>query len=531
MDLYNIVRKHALKNKLDYEKADFKSVMSRVLFEHPELKTQIKDIIPIVKKVVEEVNQLPMGEVEKEFSRYDYQEFERPEERFSLPDVVSQVVLRFAPEPSGYLHIGHAKALFINDELLKKYGGKFILRFDDTNPEKASQEYEDAIKEDLEWLGVEFQEETHTSDYMDIIYDKARELIKKGKMYLTQEPQEKISEMRKTSIPIKDRERPIEENLELFEQAIRGKFKEGEIVALYKGILDSPNTALRDPTLFRVIEKPHYRKGTQYRFWPTYDFAAPLLDSIEGITHAIRSKEYELRTQVYYSILRDLKLREPSLIHISRLAIKGVPVSKRLIRPLVEKGKVEGWDDIRLSTIKALRRRGIVPEAIREFVLSFGMGKQEKIVEWDMLLKINRKYVKADAKTPFLKKPVELKLSYTDTINGEEVLIEGTVYIDKRDLAPMVHLKNLGIFQVNHGVLTPIKTGRIPPPIEWVSEPEEVTIVVPHELFLPNNELNPNSLEYKKGYIDRKLANKQLLYIEEIGIIKKDPKLGWIFVS
>lgn len=528
---YNDFRKQALKNRIEYGKADLKSTISWVLYEHPELKSRVKDVIPILNEIINSVNTLDPGEAEKEFNQYDYQEYTREEKRYNLPYNPSYLVLRFAPEPSGYMHIGHCKSVFLNIFYLEKYGGKLIIRFDDTNPEKVSQEYENAIMDDIQWLNIKYSSVTHSSDYMDVLYEHAEKLIKMDKIYLTTASQDEIAEMRRSGLPVSDRNNSTEQNLDMFRAAIDGEYREGEIVALYKGDLKSPNTTMRDPTMFRVVDHPHYRHGNKYRFWPTYDFATPILDSIEMVNYALRSKEYELRTELYYSILRDLGLRDIFLIHFSRLEIKGSVTSKRKIRELVEKNIVEGWDDPRLTTVRALRRRGILPKAIREFVSRLGPGKQETEVEWGMLLQINREFLDRDRNIPrvsFIKNPVKIHTRILKEKNSDRFYWEGELYIDEKELSEIMNLRGLGTVKRVGDEYISYQTDSNLPPTDWIDKPLEVTLKIPHELML-GEELNPNSMETITGIIPKKYETEERLYLSRVGYVRKDRPQEYIF--
>lgn len=529
---YNDFRKQVLKNRIEYEKAELKSVISWILYEHPELKARVKEIIPIVSRIVENVNSMDLGEVEKEFYQYDYQKYVKEEKRFKLPDDPPYIVLRFAPEPSGYMHIGHAKSLMLNVIYLEHYRGELIIRFDDTNPEKCSKEYEQAMLEDIDWLGVKYSKVTHSSDYMDKLYEYAERMIGMDKIYLTDSTQEEISEMRKTGIPIKDRNNSIEENLEMFRAAIDGEYDEGEVVALYKGDLSSHNTTMRDPVMFRVVEHPHYIHGNRYKFWPTYDFATPILDSLQMVTHALRSKEYELRTELYHSILRDLGLRDIILIHFSRLEIKGTSTSKRKIRELVQNGVVDGWDDPRLATIKAIRRRGILKEAVKEFVKRFGPGKQETEVDWKMLLDINKemieKKIRRIDKVAFFKDPVSINLKLVKQKDGKSVYWEGVLYVDKRELADMLNLKGIGVVKrVDDTYYN--GEGQNLPAVDWQKRPVKIQVIIPKELLLADEEINPESLEIVEGHIDEEYLSKERLFLIGLGYVIKDKENRYIF--
>lgn len=528
---YNDFRKQALKNRIEYGKADLKSTISWVLYEHPELKNRVKDIIPILNDIINSVNRLEPGEAEKELNQYDYQEHTREEKRYNLPYNPSYLVLRFAPEPSGYMHIGHCKSVFLNVFYLEKYGGELIIRFDDTNPEKVSEEYEKAILEDIQWLNIKYDSVTHSSDYMDVLYEYAEKLIKLDKMYLTTASQDEIAEMRKNGMPVSDRNNSIEQNLEMFRAAINGDYKEGEIVALYKGDLRSMNTTMRDPTMFRVVGHPHYRHGNKYKFWPTYDFATPILDSIQLVNYALRSKEYELRTELYYSILRDLGLRDIFLIHFSRLEIKGSVTSKRKIRELVQNHMVDGWDDPRLTTVRALRRRGILPKAIKEFISRLGPGKQETQVEWSMLLQINREFLdrmRNISRVAFIKNPVKINAKILKEKDGEKLYWEGELYVDEKELSDIMNLKGLGVVKKVNDVYVSYQTDSNLPPTDWIDKPLEITLKIPHELLL-GEEFNPNSLEIVKGIIPQKYANEEMLYLARVGYVRRDGPQEYIF--
>jgi len=297
---------------------------------------------------------------------------EKKERDFSLPAlpnaIKGKVVTRFPPEPNGYLHIGHAKASIVDYEYAKMYDGKFILRFDDTNPENVQPEFYDVQKEDLKWLGIEWDEEYNTSDNLQKHYKLAEQLIEQGDAYVCLCESSFIKECRFEGNECDHRDCECGEGIDLWKQMIEGGLDDA--ILRLKGDMSCNNTAMRDPTLFRIIEKEHPLQGSKYRVWPTYDFAGAVEDSISGVTHPFRTKEYELRDECYYQILDFLKLRKPYLMEFARLSIEGMPVSKRKIKPLIDKGQVTGFDDIRLPTLRGLKKRGILPEAIKQFVFS-----------------------------------------------------------------------------------------------------------------------------------------------------------------
>ncbi len=292
-----------------------------------------------------------------------------------------RVHTRFPPEPNGYMHIGHAQSVVINFGLARKYGGKCNLRFDDTNPLTESQEYVDAFKRDIKWLGYEWDGEYYASDYFDKLYEFAVTLIKKGLAYVDSLPPEKIKEYRGAwDEPGREspyRNRSVEENLELFERMRRGEFQEGECVLRAKIDMRSSNMNLRDPVLYRIIHAPHYRQGEKWCIYPTYDMAHGQCDALEGITHSICTLEFEDHRPLYEWLLKAIGLPEPhpKQIEFARLNLTYTVLSKRRLIELIEEGYVTGWDDPRMPTISGMRRRGYPPEAIRDFCTRIGVSK------------------------------------------------------------------------------------------------------------------------------------------------------------
>jgi glutaminyl-tRNA synthetase len=292
-----------------------------------------------------------------------------------------RVQTRFPPEPNGYLHIGHAKAVCLNFGVAEEFGGTCFLRFDDTNPGKESVEYVEAIKRDVRWLGFDWEDRlTHASDYFDRLYEYAVMLIKDGKAYVDHLTAEQIREYRGTlTEPGRDspyRDRSVDENLALFAAMARGGFAEGECVLRAKIDMASPNINLRDPTLYRIRKVPHQRTGDKWLIYPMYDFAHTLSDALEGTTHSLCSLEFEDHRPLYDWFLEQLPVpHHPQQIEFSRLNVMFTQMSKRLLRQLVEDGWVEGWDDPRMPTLAAFRRRGYTPESIRDVIRRAGLTK------------------------------------------------------------------------------------------------------------------------------------------------------------
>ena len=305
--------------------------------------------------------------------------------------VYDTVHTRFPPEPNGYLHIGHAKSILLNYGLAQKYNGKFNMRFDDTNPTKEKVEFVDAIKKDIQWLGADWEDRLFfASNYFDQMDEAAVKLIKKGKAYVCDLTAEQIREYRGTlTEPGKNspyRDRSVEENLELFENMKAGKYADGEKVLRAKIDMASPNMNMRDPVIYRVAHMSHHNTGDKWCIYPMYDFAHPIEDAIEGITHSICTLEFEDHRPLYDWVVRELEYpHPPRQIEFAKLYLTNVVTGKRYIKRLVEDGTVDGWDDPRLVSIAALRRRGFTPESIKMFVDLCGVSKSNSSVDYAML--------------------------------------------------------------------------------------------------------------------------------------------------
>lgn len=302
-----------------------------------------------------------------------------------------RVHTRFPPEPNGYLHIGHAKSICLNFGLGKSYQGLTNLRFDDTNPVKEDVEYVESIEEDVKWLGFEWYGDVHyASDYFGKLYEYAQVLIKKGKAYVDDQTPEEIRATRGdfttpgTNSPYRDRS--VEENLRLFEEMKEGKYKDGEKVLRAKIDMADPNIVMRDPVLYRILHAEHHRTGSEWNIYPMYDYAHPVSDAIERITHSVCTLEFEVHRPLYNWVLEDWEDTEkPKQIEFARLNVTNMVMSKRKLRQLVELNLVSGWDDPRMPTISGLRRRGYTPEAIRDFCERIGVAKADSMVEVGLL--------------------------------------------------------------------------------------------------------------------------------------------------
>lgn len=386
--------------------------------------------------------------------------------------IYDHVMTRFPPEPNGYLHIGHAKSILLNYGLAKEYGGKFNMRFDDTNPTKEKTEFVDAILEDIRWLGADWGDEVYfASNYFDQMYEAAVKLIKKGKAFVCDLSAEEIREYRGSltepgrNSPYRDRS--IEENLQLFEDMRAGKYQDGEKVLRAKIDMASPNINMRDPVIYRVAHMSHHNTGDKWCVYPMYDFAHPIEDAIEGVTHSICTLEFEDHRPLYDWVVRELEYpMPPKQIEFAKLYLTNVVTGKRYIKKLVEDGIVDGWDDPRLVSISALRRRGFTPESIKMFVELCGISKANSSVDYAMLeyciredlkLKKNRIMAVIDPIRVVIDNYPEGQVEYFDVPNNQEneelgmrkVPFSKYIYIDRDDFMEEPPKKYFRLFPGN----------------------------------------------------------------------------------
>ena len=557
------IRKMALQNAFEHggETRD-KIILGKILGTKPEFRTKVKEISEDISKIVSSVNQLSLEEQKKEIDE-NFPELLIPKEKIiereGLPElkdaIQGNVITRFPPEPNGYPHIGHAKAAIINSEYAKMYDGKFILRMDDTNPEAERMEYHAAIKVGLEWLGIEFDTVKSTSDDMELFYEKAIELINFGKAYICTCKRENISKNRRERKECKCSKGDIEKNNKNWEK-MQEKFKPGDAIVRFRGDMKADNAVMRDPVLLRIIEGKHYTLGEKYRIWPSYDFAVALEDSIDGVTHAFRSKEFELREELIGAILDALGMRKPYQGFFSRLEFKGMPISKRIIRPLIEEGKVSWYDDPRLPTLEALRRRGIKPEAIRKFIMSLGLTKANTLAPFDALEAFNRKFVDptsirlfmvSNAKKLTVKNlpmtSVEISNHPVNDMGKRKIEVDGNFFIpgeDAQDIKDGMQIRLLGLGNISitksgielEGEFIEGEPTNIPK-IQWVSQKtaHQIKMIIPKALFI-GDEFNENSLEELDVYTEPhylQLKEGEEIQFVRFGYCRKDSQNQAIF--
>ncbi len=539
-DTEKIIKATVLKNALEYKgKSKVDTVIAKVIASRPDLRSNLENLIPKITEIVQKINALPLADQKallEQVSPRDSQEKKTTERsQAHLPPLegaeMGSVITRFPPEPSGYPHIGHAKAAIIDEEYARMYNGKLILRFDDTNPLNEKLEYYEAISEGLEWLGIKPDIVKNSSDDIRMLHEYGKKLIFAGGGYVCICDQKTIHDLRAKGLPC-DCRKDSSLALDRLKKMFDGSFEQNDAVIRFKGDMSDQNTAMRDPTLFRIIEDEHPKLGNTTRVWPTYDFAAPIEDSLDGVTHAMRTKEYELRNALYFAILDRLGLRKPLMIEFSRLEFNGVPVSKRKIKPLIEKGIIKSWSDPRLPTLMGIKRRGFLPEAIRKFVLSLGLTLAETKPPVEALEAFNRKIIDSNCmRLFFVKDPIELQIQNAASkeitlknhpnadLGTRKVLVSNSFYIAGEDAAKLdiddeirlMDLYNIKIIKIDSEqhkkvliaatIGEAIKQGI--PKIQWVAKNDIIAynVMIARELYL-GEKYNANSLEICKGYAE-----------------------------
>jgi glutamyl-tRNA synthetase len=554
--IQQVIKKIVIRNAIEYGgSARYDVVISKVVGLMPDLRPQIKEQIPLIKKIVDEVNSLDQADQERMASKLMvFENVNRAAKRKEEPNLpplqgatMGRVVTRFPPEPNGYPHIGHAKAAIIDQEYARMYDGKLILRFDDTNPLNEQLEYYDAISEGLKWLGIKPDLVKNTSDDIELLQSYGRKIVMNGDAYVCTCRPEEIHSMRAGGVNCPCRSLDSSERMIRLEKFFDGSFEQNEAIVRFRGDMSDQNTAMRDPTLFRIIDADHPKLGKRIRAFPTYDFAAPIEDSIDGVTHAMRTKEYELRNALYFSVLGSLGLRMPILLEFSRLEFEGMPVSKRKLKPLIQGGLVSGWDDPRLPTLAALRKRGILPEAIHRFVLSLGISLADTKPPFESLESYNRKLIDLKSlRLFFVRNPIEIrivdpilsKIKLKNHPSGQLgtriVQVSDRIYIDKADAdrlkggqeIRLMEMHNIRLDKVSQGkvaeCLRVINTGQEIksniPKVQWVSNDDMVpfTVIVPDKLFI-NEEFNKDSLHTHNGiaesYVSKLQAGSSIQFV------------------
>lgn len=397
--------------------------------------------------------------------------------KINLPNAkVGQVVTRFPPEPSGYLHIGHVKAAILNEYFARAYKGTLIIRFDDTNPTKEKIEFQDSIIEDLAWLGIKGDKITYSSDYFDELFEQAIKLIKEGKAYCDDTPLEKMRQERMDGIASSRRERSVEENLKIFTQDMKQGTEEGLKNCLRAKIdYTALNKTLRDPVLYRTNLTPHHRTGTKWKMYPTYDLCVPVVDSIEGVTHSLRTNEYRDRNAQYEWILDALSLRHVDIWDFGRINFVRTLLSKRKLQWFVDKGYVADWDDPRFPTIRGVRRRGMTVDGLRNFIMAQGPSKNIINLDWSTIWALNKKVIDPVAPrftaieeekvvlmtlSGITEPAVELKPKHkkNPAVGDKKVIYARTILIEQEDAASLAIGEEITLMDWGNAIITNLIT-------------------------------------------------------------------------
>ncbi|KYC45853.1 MAG: Glutamate--tRNA ligase [Candidatus Methanofastidiosum methylothiophilum] len=560
-DLIKLAHKYTLINAFQYGGTpNAKAVTGKIMAELPEMRKQAKEVISAVEDAINQISKMSHKDIENKLREINPEYFsEKPKEKEApkeLPPLegaeMGKVVTRLPPEPNGYPHIGHGMSFYFNYYYAKKYGGKVILRFDDTNPKKEKLEYYDAIKQDLKWLKISWDEERNMSDDMDLYYKYALDLINMGKAYVCNCDPEYVSKLRYDSKDCPCASNAVNDNLSLWKEMQTAE--EGKYSLRLRGDMSSKNTVMRDPTMMRVVDHPHPIQGDKYRIWPVYDFACAIEDSVLGVTHVLRSNEFTLRIELQDYIRGLLKLRNPKIIEYSRFTVKGAPTSKRLIRPLIEEHVVSGWDDPRLVTIRGLKRRGITPEAIHMVAEEIGLSKSEPEIDWSLIESLNRKVIDSTSdRYYFVSDPKSLEVidaSYQTvqlkrhpdfdrgfrTVNiTDKFYISGNDFkeITKGQILRLKDLYNIFVIDVQPNSIKAMHTDENSSKdelskvkkIHWVSNNNvKVNVVVPGILY-EGEDINPNSLTTINGYGEEGISSLKegdIVQFERFGFVRVD---------
>ncbi|MEL9914592.1 MAG: glutamate--tRNA ligase [Thermoplasmatales archaeon] len=530
------IRALACFNAIQHDgKAELNAVISKVISLYPEQKGKLKELIPLTREIIEEVNSLPREEMVRivESEMPELLEPQKKEEK-RLPDLpgVDQggVVMRLAPSPSGPLHIGHARMAILNDEYFRRYGGRLILRIEDTNPANIDPEAYEMIKEDLKWLEVNYTDVVIQSDRFPLYYDEMKRLIESGNAYVATTPSEEFKSRKQKGVPIKEREESAEDNLERWDRMLSGYYAKGEAYAVVKTDLNHPNPAVRDFIAFRIIDIPHPLKGDRYRVYPMMNFSVAIDDHHLGLTHVIRGKDHIANTEKQRYIFSHMGWKRPYYIHYGKVSIEHSILKTSLIKKGIRNGEFSGWDDPRLGTLIALKKRGFSPAAIRRYYVESGIGDVDTTFSWEIFYSFNRKII--DQSSPrhfFVKNPVRLNFNFDGKLKARIPLFPnktsnafreyevrgGEIVISEDDYRNLVgnkvRLKDLGLFRIGEG------------DIQYLGDSLDKGIQIIHWLY---NNYTEFTIKKPDGSVDIGLIEKDAL--NYIGRVNQLERYGYV---
>lgn len=536
-DLSDIIMAYALQNAVHYGKADAGRVLPK-LFQHGLQKEDIKQVMPLIVKAAKHVNAMKpeervaaLGNLAGLVKKQEVKEKDLP--ALDLKGL-KKVVTRMAPEPSKYAHLGHALTFLINYVYAKRYKGRCLLRLEDTNPDKVSKEYAEGIIEDIrDYLGIPVKKIRYVSDDMPKLYAYATKLVKGGHAYMCFCAREKMQDLRHQGIECECRQFPVKIHVERWKSFLTGGFVAGDAVLRLKGDMQSLNHVMRDPALFRRVDANHYRHGAKYTVWPLYDFYNPIEDHLMGVTLILRSNEFDTRVELQDKLKELLGLKKQIVVQYGRFNVEDFTTKGREIRDLFASGELLGWDDPRLITLRALRRRGITREALYELVKQIGLSKHPVNLQFDMIAAINRKLIDPIAnRYSFVSDPVKLALENAPAVTAAEVPIhpdhpEKKKFVPVKDIfiagadytalkgkeIRLLHLYNLRLKDAQKAVFSSIEVQPLPK-IQWVSEG------VPARILMPDG-------TWRTGLAEKAIAKLKvgtLLQFERLGFVRYDGK-------
>ncbi len=542
MSLDSLVRKYALQNAVFFDgKANAKAVVGKVLAQDVSLRSKAKEVSDLAKKIVKQINEMSLEEQRSELEEISPELLEREKvkrrtELPELPNVKEEVVMRLAPYPSGPLHLGNARMVILNDEYVKRYGGKLILVYDDTigSEEKLPiTEAYDYIKEGLDWLGVECHETVYKSDRVELFYEWGERLLKEGHAYVCECSTGELRALRDRGVACAHRNQSSEENLEKWNGMLEGKYKEGEAIVRIKTDMQHPNPAFRDRVLFRISERPHPRIGDKYRVWPMLELSWAVDDHLLGVTHVLRGKELVMEDMMEKWIWDVLGLEGPEFVHYGMMRLKGIKLSKSAVRREIEEGKLTGISDPRTWSVQSLRKRGIRSDAIRSFVLSFGMSLTDIEAPAENLYAENRKLIDPEADRYFLvPDPVRIEIDGMPEIEAVEIPLHpdfpergmrvvsasSVVFIPSEDFekhkGEKIRLKDFCNILLNERSDFVSLHVEDLPKVQWLHD------YLPVEVIMPDGTI-------KRGLGEKNLENTeegQLIQFERFGFAKIDSK-------
>ena len=532
-DLSKEILAYVLQNAIEHGKADAGRVLPK-LFQHGLERSDIAKAMPAIQEAVKKVNGMKPQEREDAFAKLADVVKKHVEKDKDLPEIdvggLKKIVTRMAPEPSKYAHLGHAMTFLINYMYAQKYKGECLLRLEDTNPEKVSEEYAKAIIEDVrDYLGIPAKKVRYVSDDMAVFYRYAEQLIKQGDAYICFCEREKMQKLRHEGVECECRQFPEKIQIERWKMFVKGKYEAGGAVMRLKGDMSSLNHVMRDPALLRRVDSAHYRHGKKYKVWPLYDFYNPIEDSLMGVTLILRSNEFDMRVELQDKLKELLGLKKQKIVQYGRFNVEDFTTKGREIREMFDAGELSGWDDPRLVTLRALKRRGIQKEALYELTKQIGLSKHQVNLQFDMLAAINRKIVDPVAdRYSFVKDPVKLTLVGVPMIKEVEVPIHpdkkekkrvsvGEVWISGEDNAKfkgkevrLLHLYNINLTDKKSSVSS-IDVKDLPK-INWVSNGLSARVLMPDG-------------KWSEGLIEplaREIKKDSVVQFERFGFVRYD---------